>query len=260
MEEWAMRRGNEIMSRDIERARRFLRETFENEVERGRSTVPAHFASLVADHSERVGEIASWIADAEGLPVNQLRLAGILHDVKKLAANIPGGIVSPVIHADRGKVEAVHFLTEDLHKSDELSIAISCMINAHSATPLSKDALNLETPDTPEEWALRDANMLDYLDFWGMAMEVGFRQHPGTFGYKRDKGNIVESIGFARSMRIKYSKGLHGETAKKIGMILRRRGSRFVLFMSGKTISNIEDFRAVLNEFIATEFIYTPPS
>lgn len=255
-----MRYGDEITPKDLEKARRFLRETLEAQIKKRGGAVSKELVELVIDHSERVSAIAGWIADIDALAVNQLRLAGMLHDIGKLAGDIEGGIVGPVIHADRSKVEAAHFLTDSLHKTDDVAIAISCMVNAHSATPLTEHALNLEKPETAEEWALRDANMLDYLDLWGIALEVELRQHPGTLGYKRDKGNITESIAFARLQRTKYFEGLHSVTAKKIGAVLRKRGSRFVLFMSNKIINDLKDFRAIFREFTATEFIYKPPS
>ncbi len=248
--------SNQITTRDLEKARLFLLETFENELSRKEDQVAPGLIKKVYNHSLRVAELARWIAAGEHLDSDALEMAGILHDVARLSGKVTGGIVT-LPHAHLGAAITFKFLTEEREKSKELANQIARMIGSHIYCSFTK-TVNLKevvTPEKPEEWALRDADLLDYVDWRGILYSVELRQQPRSHSWNEDlKGNIFNAISRTLIHRGKIISDIATDhrssgTAFKLCNAMKKRGDTFYNFYRARRVDSLQDFRRLADEF-----------
>ncbi len=245
-----------IFPEDIEESKKFLREVYEYEVKKPNSKATQAVAELYIEHSERVGEIAKIIALTEKLDAPKLELAGILHDCGKLHSLMPGGI-DEISHGARGQRKSYDFMVERLGKNPHLAHEVAFMVARHIYTPENLKAhpnySGIEAPESVEEWALRDANMLDYIDFWGMrhvVLIIHEAKAPLSMYGGSDRTN---SLRHAVKRRVEFISAIRGKTAKKVAVAMKARSDRFITFIKDKSIKNIEVFNGFFDEFLTSE-------
>ncbi|MDP2695649.1 MAG: HD domain-containing protein [bacterium] len=245
--------SNSIEREDILRAQQFLKDTYNKELRENGKVTP-ELVKENTDHAERVAENARWIAENEFLDINKLELAAICHDCGKLRSAHPGGI-DTFEHHITGARMTYEFL-RDLGKSPALSEEIRDMIMAHSAIPFIKrwadeNEVGLPEPTTPEEFALRDADLLDQIDIWGFKKIIEIRQMPDGDFYAQDGGNIRKAMASAEQSAKEAKEQLHTETAKKIAASYEKRWQKLVDALRDAEVTSIEEFREVFQKILS---------
>ena len=254
------REGNpeRVERADIELAQKFLERRLKRELVEKDTSVSLHLIKLVADHSERVRFFVRYIARNDDLDVAMLEMGAVLHDVMKLASNYVGG-VNGIDHASRGYAVAHNFVHNNLNKADLLAVHVGRMVAHHSYSPYVIEHYDkmkgeeLAKPESDHEWALRDANLLDYVDIWGIYTLVEMRQRQASPFYKEDQGKFHAAFASAVRTQNASLSAIRGETAKKLAVPLNRRAERFIHEVVANKIGNLADFRKFFEDFIASE-------
>jgi hypothetical protein len=190
---------------DVVRAREILVEVYEAEQSVPGSPVASELILLNLEHTDRVWHTVQAIAEGEGLDSGVLELAAVLHDVAKLDhRDIAGGGIDTWHHHHRGAAAARKILLAELGKTRSLADRIAAMIDRHSDIPFIRRYWSgtydapLPSPETPEELALRDADVIDMLWVGGLAKIVCFRQIPRSVFWSEDGGDVRKAIASAR--------------------------------------------------------------
>jgi hypothetical protein len=182
-----------------------LQKVYVEEAQFPGSLVTPELVSLNLDHVARVRSNASVIAEEESLERGLLELAALLHDVCKLDhRETSAGGVDTWHHHHRGASLARKMVLSSLKLGPEIADAVGRMIEAHSDIPFIRRywetvyRSGLPSPETPEEFALRDADVIDLLWVGGIYKIVHIRQVPGSMFYEEDGGDIRKAIISAR--------------------------------------------------------------
>lgn len=242
-----------VSDADIAATRRFVRSRYDAELSSG--AAPIIIASVGA-HVLRVADNIKMIAVGDGLDQRVLELAALLHDIERVQSSIAGGI-SAIAYADDGAETASEFITERLEKSETFARQIALMIERHIYNPLMLKSYpdQIEKPETLWEWALRDADLLDYIDWNGIVYSVTLRQRPNSPAWKYDKGRVKNALGAVLKQRldffdtIKENHGV-GITVKKIAICFAKRGNKFVEFCRSRRIDDLSDFLKIADDFL----------
>jgi putative nucleotidyltransferase with HDIG domain len=194
-----------VTVQDLDTALALLRRQYAEETQYPGSAVTPELVSLNLDHVARVRANAAVIAGEERLDSGLLELAALLHDVCKLNhRETSGGGVDTWHHHHLGASVARKMVLTDLKLGAQVADAVGRMIEAHSDIPFIRrywEAVygsGLPTPATPEEFALRDADVIDLLWVGGIYKIVHIRQVPGSMFYEEDGGDIRKAIVSAR--------------------------------------------------------------
>jgi HD domain len=208
---------------DLRRAREVLAELYEAERAIPGSPVNHELIQLNLEHTDRVQRAVQAIAEGEGLDAALLELAAVLHDVAKLDhRDTTSGGIDTWHHHHRGASAARKIVLADLGKTGSVADSIAAMIERHSDIPFIRRywqnvyAALLPSPRTPEEFALRDADVIDMLWVGGLGKIVFFRQIPGSDFYSEDGGDIQKAIASARTSFIEAAEVLVFPTARAL--------------------------------------------
>jgi len=214
-----------ICAEDLGAAHALLREVYEEEMRFPKSLVTLELVKLNLDHSDRVRANAAAIAAGEGLDVELLQLAALLHDVSKLDhREIWSGGIDTWHHHHRGASLAKKLILANLKLDSQVADTTARIIEAHSDVPFIRRYWevvyhsSLPTPVTPEEFALRDADTIDLLWVGGMSKLVHIRQVPGSAFYKEDGGDIKKAIISARSSFLESISVLSTNTGRDLAV------------------------------------------
>ncbi len=213
----------ELDGMDLEKARGLVESIFLEEMAFPGSPLNPGLIKLNLDHTDRVRANAAAIAAGEGLNVPLLELAAILHDVSKLDhRDTAAGGIDTWHHHHRGASLARKIILTSLPSAGPAAEDIVRMIECHSDIPFirrywaARYQAALPSPSTPEEFALRDADVIDMLWVAGMSKIVYFRQVPGSDFYNEDGGDIQKAIASARKSFHEASSCLSTPTSKKL--------------------------------------------
>jgi len=238
-------------------------------------------------HSAVVREYAIAIAKAEGLDPHFMGVAGQGHDSKKLDKALPGQINTWEHHHLSGAAMG-KFFKEERKKNEELSKRMDRVIRCHSHIPfirtkfindfydterVSKEQRNdpavteplaeklqqfldrrLPEPKTPEELALRDADMLAMIDVEaGLRKLVKIRQNPDSFFYNQDEGKLGNAIASAMMSARQAHDILHFPSSKKNGARLYQRLVEFQTAFAQTQGLTLESFLQFCKDWVAKE-------
>jgi hypothetical protein len=214
-----------IRPTDLEKARNLLEQTYRDEARFPGSPITPELIKLNLDHVERVRRNALVIARGEGLDVSLLEIAAILHDVSKLDhREASSGGIDTWHHHARGSSLARKMVLVHLRKGISLADEIAHIIETHSDIPFIRRFwtasyhADLPSPQTTEQMALRDADVIDMLWVGGMAKIVHFRQVPGSDFFKEDGGDIQKAIASARRSFEEASEILGLKTSRRLAV------------------------------------------
>jgi len=250
--------GRSIIKSDhLGKARRLLERIYTDEMTFPGSPVNAQLIRLNLDHAERVKRNAIEISLGEHLEVPVLELAAILHDIAKLNHRDAGSKgIDTWHHHYRGAALARQFVLSEL-QDDPLAERIAQMIDTHSDIPfirrywLQRYATNLPGPRTPEDFALRDADVIDMLWVGGMSKIVQFRQAPGSVFYAEDGGDIQKAILSAQISFQESASVITTNTARKMA------GERITIVKSffdrAILVKSLQEFIDICDEFVARQ-------
>lgn len=235
---------------DLEKACDLLEQAYTDEARFPGSPITPELVKMNLDHVERVRQNALEIARGEHLDVNLLEIAAILHDVCKLDhREASSGGIDTWHHHARGSSLARKIILVHLRKKIALADRIARIIETHSDIPFIRRFwtscyhADLPTPQTKEQIALRDADVIDMLWVGGMAKIVHFRQVPGSDFFKEDGGDIQKAIASARRS--------FEEAAEILALKTSRR-------LSGERIATVQSFFASLTRIRSlAEFVQT---
>ncbi|MDP3901923.1 MAG: HD domain-containing protein [bacterium] len=247
--------SHRIERADVLKARNFLVETYQNQVKKG-GQVTAEMAKTNLDHADRVAENARWIAQNEGLDIEMLELAATCHDCGKLKCGYRGGIDTFRHHITGAKM--IYDFLQRLGKTPKVCDEVKNMVLAHSAIPFIKrwaddNEIGLPEPLTQEEFALRDADVLDQIDIWGFKKVVEIRQNHDSEFYEEDGGDIQKSIESALLTAQEAEKILRTETAKKIAAGYGKRLVRLLRKIQAPKVVDLKTWQESFQEFLDEE-------
>lgn len=245
-----------IWGEDLQAARTLLQQVYEEEMRYPGSPVTPELVKLNLDHTDRVRANATAIAAGEGLDVELLQLAALLHDVSKLDhRETSSGGIDTWHHHHRGASLAKKLILVNLKLDSQVADPIVRMIEAHSDIPFIRRYWegvyhsSLPTPVTSEEFALRDADTIDLLWVGGMSKIVHIRQVPGSAFYKEDGGDIKNAIISARGSFLESVSVLATSTGRDLAV------SRILLVESffdfAVNVKSLWEFEQVYDWFIA---------
>jgi len=247
--------GSSVSPRDIERAREILEQVYYDQMRILDGPVTYQLVQLNLEHTDRVRSNAAAIARGDGLDVNVLELAAVLHDVAKLDyRDSQSGGIDTWHHHYRGAALARKILLADLGKHAEVADRIAGMIDAHSDIPFIRRYWEkhyhsaLRTPRTLEEKALRDADTIDLLWVGGMSKIIHIRQVPGSDFHKEDGGDIQKAIASAKLSFMEAIKVISTRTGKE--MASGRIETVQSFFESLNHVKNLQDFLWIHDEFV----------
>jgi HD superfamily phosphodiesterase len=239
---------NKIEREDIKSAWEFLRNEYKTELE-NKGEVTAEMVGANIAHAERVAKNAKWIAKGEWLDEAKLEFAGICHDSAKLDYSLPGGVDTFNHHETSAGTTRV-FLYK-MGKSDELAESISDMIKCHSFIPfIIAGNPRVPEPKTKYELALRDADILDQIDIWGLKKIIEIRQNPNSEFYKEDKGDFQKALASALETRKHAVELLVMPTAKKIAEGYVKRSEKLLALLKERNVKTFEEFETTFEDFI----------
>ncbi len=245
--------SSRILPKDIEAARCLIAKNYADEIVEGGNVTPK-MAELVYDHAIRVSEWARAIAIGEKLDPLTLEFAGLLHDVARLGHDLLGGI--KIFASEESAGHAMGFLEETLGKDKSLAKKIADMIESHAWNPIMVKMFPhmIDQPGNPEEWALRDAKLLDQIDWPGIALSTEIRQRPQIGFFKTDKGSILNAVRAVMIQRQKYifevtEAKSASITVKKIAPVVIKRGDQFFKFYKSRRVDNLGDFHKLTDDF-----------
>jgi len=240
---------------DIVRAGALLAATYEAERAVPGSPVTDELIQLNLAHTHRVQYTVQAIAEGEGLDSPILELAAVLHDVAKLDhRDSNSGGIDTWHHHYRGSALARKIVLAELGKSVAVADRVAAMIETHSDIPFirrywhSAYGASLPSPQTKEELALRDADMIDLLWVGGFAKIIRFRQIPGTAFYREDGGDIQKAIASALTSFYESSHVLRTPTARILAGPRISMVEAFCLELSG--VGSLEEFSAAYLAFL----------
>lgn len=244
-----------VLPADLQTARFLLEQVYFDEGNFPGSPITTELIQMNLDHVERVRRNALEIASGEGLDVNVIELAAILHDISKLdhRESTSGGI-DTWHHHSRGASLARKILLVHLHKKIALADRIARIVETHSDIPFIRRFWTASyqadppAPKTEEQMALRDADVIDMLWVGGMAKIVHFRQVPGSDFFNEDGGDIQNAIVSARRSFEEASRMLSLKTARYLA--LERIETVQSFFSSLVPVRDMADFHRVYDEFV----------
>jgi hypothetical protein len=208
---------------DVVRARALLAATYEAERAIPGSPVSDELIQLNLAHTHRVQYIVQAIAEGEGLDTQLLELAAVLHDAAKLDhRDVESGGIDTWHHHYRGAALARKVVLGELGKSASVADRVATMIERHSDIPFIRRywqrvfGASPPSPETADEIALRDADVIDLLWVGGFAKIVRFRQIPGTSFYREDGGDIQRALASAQVSFGESATVLESDTARAL--------------------------------------------
>lgn len=239
---------NKIEHEDVKAAWEFLKNEYRKEVE-NKGEVTAEMAGVNIAHAERVAENARLIARGEWLDELKLEFAGICHDSAKLDYTLPGGV--DIFNHHETSAGICRVFLYKLGKSDELAQSISDMIERHSFIPfIIAGNPKVPEPKTKYELALRDADVLDQIDIWGLRKIIEIRQNPKSEFYKEDGGDFQKALASALETRKHAVEFLVMPTAKKIAEGYVKRSEKLLALLKERNVKTFEGFKETFEEFI----------
>ncbi len=252
-----------VLPADLQTACFLLEQTFADEGKFPGSPIDQEMIEMNLDHVQRVRMNAAEIAAGEGLDLNLMELAAILHDVSKLDhRETSSGGLDTWHHHDRGASLAKKMILVHLGKKLALADRVAQIIVTHSDIPFIRrfwDATYHASPPSPktiEQLALRDADVIDMLWVGGMSKIIHFRQVPGSDFFKEDGGDIQRSISSARRSFEEASRMLSLKTARYLA--LERIDNVQSFFASLVPVRNMADFHEVYDRFLDDHQAATP--
>jgi hypothetical protein len=141
-----------------------------------------------------------------------------------------------------------------LRKKISLADQIAQIIETHSDIPFIRRFWtacyhgDLPTPQSREQIALRDADVIDMLWVGGMAKIVHFRQVPGSDFFKEDGGDIQKAIASSRRSFEEAADILALRTSKHLAVERIETVQSF--FSSITPVRNLKEFVRVYNHFV----------
>ncbi len=247
--------GMTIQPGDLLKARDLLEQTYSDEARFPGSPITAELVQMNLDHVERVRRNALEIASGEDLDVNLLELAAILHDVSKLDhREASSGGIDTWHHHARGASLAKKMILVHLRKKIALADQVAQIIETHSDIPFihrfwaSCYQADLPAPQTREQIALRDADVIDMLWVGGMAKIIHFRQVAGSDFYKEDGGDIQKAIASARKSFDEAADILALRTARHLA--LQRIETVQIFFKTLVSVHSMAQFHYVYEKFV----------
>jgi hypothetical protein len=251
-----MTAGRSIDAADLRRARELVQGLYEEEACFPGSPVTTELVQLNLEHVDRVRRSVTEIAEGEGLDAGLLQLAAILHDVCKLDhRDVSSGGIDTWHHHHRGASLARKLILTELGKHDSIAAATARLIETHSDIPFIRRYWTrtyrggLPTPETPEELALRDGDVIDLLWVGGISKIVHFRQVPGSEFYREDGGDIRNSMASAKRSFEETSGVLSSATAR--GIAVERISTVHEFFERLGGVRSLEEFTRMYDAFIA---------
>ncbi len=252
-----------IQASDLQKARDLLEQTYTDEARFPGSPITPELVQMNLDHVERVRGNALEIASGEGLDINLLELAAILHDISKLDhREASSGGIDTWHHHARGASLARKMILVNLRKKIALADRVAGLIETHSDIPFIHRFwsacyhASLPAPRTKEQIALRDADVIDMLWVGGMAKIVHFRQVPGSDFYKEDGGDIQKAIASARKSFEEAADILSLKTARHLAL---ERIETVQSFLSSLApVRNLAEFVHCYNHFVEEHKAATP--
>jgi hypothetical protein len=250
-------RRSVIQPDHLANAHRLLERTYTDELTFPGSPVNAQLIRLNLDHAERVRRNAVAIGLGEHLEVPVLELAAILHDIAKLDhrdAESKG--IDTWHHHYRGAAMAKRFVLSEF-QDEPLAERIARMIDAHSDIPfirrywLQRYATSLPGPRTAEDFALRDADVIDMLWVGGMSKIVQFRQVPSSEFFKEDGGEIRKAVLSAQTSFQESASVITTDTALK--MARERISIVGSFFDKAILVKSLQEFIEICDEFVAKQ-------
>jgi hypothetical protein len=250
-----MTASRSIDAADLDRALGLVRHLYEEEMCFPDSPVTEELVQLNLEHVDRVRQSVTAIAEGEGLDASLLQLAAVLHDVCKLDhRDVSTGGIDTWHHHHRGASLARKLILTVLGKHDSIAARTARLIETHSDIPFIRRYWahtyrgGLPTPETPEELALRDGDVIDLLWVGGISKVVHFRQVPGSEFYCEDGGSIQAAIASARTSFEETSGVLSSATAR--GIADERINTVREFFEQIGSVGNLEEFARVYDAFI----------
>jgi putative nucleotidyltransferase with HDIG domain len=232
-----------------------VEQTYSDEARFPGSPITAGLVQMNLDHVERVRRNALEIASGEGLDADLLELAAILHDISKLDhREASSGGIDTWHHHARGASLARKVILVNLRKKISLADQIAQIIETHSDIPFIRRYwtacyhADLPTPQSREQIALRDADVIDMLWVGGMTKIVHFRQVPGSDFFKEDGGDIQKAIASARRSFEEAAGILTLRPAKHLAVERIETVQSF--FSSLTPVKNLPEFVRVYNHFV----------
>jgi len=220
---WLERYHNAVLAeRDDETARRLVAENIE--------------------HTKRVVDLAGWLGEGEKQHISggayeqdqfvrKLKLAAIFHDIARLNPAEKGLIdknyYKPSADLASGLLQLKIALTREV--AHEIKQAIA----AH-------DRDETVEPKTLLDYSLRDADILDQIDVWGLKKVV---EESGDDDIHKVINATLENIRKNRLL-------IHTDTAKKIAQTFDKRRNEFLEFLKNRNVKNRQEFNAAFNDFI----------
>ncbi len=242
--------SNKIERQDIDAGFQYLQEIYQKELQEKDSKVTPEVSESNINHTKRVVENVKKIAASEKLDVEKMELAAILHDIGKLRHDLAGGI-DTFGHHETGAKLAKEFLTKQLKKSPDLANSISEMIARHSDIPFIKRVKpDIPKAETKEDFALRDADVLDMIGISGLRKIVEIRQNPQSKFYQEDEGKLKNAIASAIQSSKESVNILTTPEAKRIAEEYEKQTEELLKRLKEEKSQSLEDFKKVFDEFV----------
>jgi HD superfamily phosphodiesterase len=253
--------ATQIFPRDLRSAREFLRECLWSEVQRVESKVTGRLMRLVIDHTERVCMWTEVLCRLSGITQPEyVLMAAILHDCAKLRHDSPSGLQLQELHIVAGKKLAMKFLREELGKDQKLAHDIALIIGCHDFGMHRHSKSDL--PEKLPEKIVHDANLLDYLDLWGLRLmvEYHFARRPENTPW--DPRTVLEIAGkhalnLKKELTLEAAKSIAETTIQVEGREIKKgifwRLARGMNHLCSLNLKTIEDFRRAFGEYLRVE-------
>jgi hypothetical protein len=239
----------------LSHSRQRVEEIYRAEMNRPHSPIPEELVNLSLNHIDRVVGNASAIAAGEKLDSRLLELAAVLHDCAKLDhSESSSGGVDTWRHHQKGAAMAADIILKELHGSADLACHVAQMIERHSNIPFIRRywearGESMPGPVTPEDFALRDADVIDMLWVGGLAKIIRIRQIPDSDFFREDGGDIQRALKSARRSFDESRECLSSITAH---LLAKERIQTVESFLSEiSEVRTLEEFNEHYNLFVA---------
>jgi hypothetical protein len=248
----------------LSHSRQRVEEIYRAEMNRPHSPIPEELVNLSLNHIDRVVGNAAAIAAGEKLDAHLLELAAVLHDCAKLDhTESSSGGVNTWLHHQKGAALAAEIIRKELRGSEDLACRVAQMIERHSDIPFIRryweaKGESIPGPVTPEDFALRDADVIDMLWVGGLAKIIQIRQIPGSDFFKEDRGDIRRALISARRSFDESRKCLSSNTARFLAQERVQTVKSFLAVISG--VRSLKEFNEHYRLFMtAKEAIKSHP-
>ncbi len=245
-----------VTAAELKSARVLLQQIYEEEAQFAGSPVTLELVTINLDHVTRVQANAAAIAAGEGLDAGLLELAALLHDICKLDhREVTAGGIDTWHHHYRGSSLATKIVLSNLMLGPQVAHSIGRMVEAHSDIPFIRRYWetvyhsSIPTPSTPEEFALRDADVVDLLWVGGVYKIVHLRQIPNSMFYIEDGGDIRKAVMSARGSFLESVSVLSTAAGRRLAE--KRILIVEALFDGLLEVRTLQEFDSVYERFLA---------